>query len=654
MLPLASLMNPDMAIESGPMIRQHTGAMSSAPSTPYDQGFPSPISPQQRLYAHRAPSPPRTAPREVYFPTPQTKGAVNYPPHESLDDRSLAEVRRFQVEPFGAIRETCRHIPYNSNKKDFGAKTGMESLEVFEYTFYARDKKDPEKKNKWTVLWDYNVGLVRITNFFKCMGYSKTVPSRSLLQNPGLKNVTCSITGGSITAQGYWMPFHCARAMCAKFCYDISGALIPIFGPQFPAECVPTSSPEFGRFGIDPEIVEEAIKQANLAYYSEQQPALGGRHGGFHHHQELPQPQPQQQHEHYSHVEPSTPRDLYPRWSYGREEQQRPFSVERSPPYRRAARAAPFQGSPDYATALHHRGYPRHEREHPRYRASAEQVRSPDAAAAAANSGPPSPGRSSTYMDMDTCTPYGGDSRYRRRSQYRHRQTHSNTSLPSMQRDLPSAHSSPGGYRLGEPALLTPSPNTWPVEYPAAAQGGSPRDYPAAQSSPHDYQAIAHSSPGSPSLYESGDGHDRPDAYHRPGAYRGGRHTHLLGEHVPNPTLSAIPRSSQPWMRQQQHQHEPHHHHHHHQHPLYPSATTSTGFRSEHHYYRTAPSTPQPLHEEHFDYYPPAPSRHPIPIPPAAEPRPAAAADAPAPPPSPSPSPSPPPTAAPAARATAR
>lgn len=129
MLPLASLMNPDGAVESDPMIRLRPSGMSSTPATPYSDRFPSPLSPEQGAYSHGPPSPPRTAPREVYFHTGQTKGPVNYPPHENLDDHSLAEVRKFRVEPFGAIRETCRHVPYNSNKKDFGAKTGMESLE---------------------------------------------------------------------------------------------------------------------------------------------------------------------------------------------------------------------------------------------------------------------------------------------------------------------------------------------------------------------------------------------------------------------------------------------------------------------------------------------------------------------------------------------
>lgn len=39
---------------------------------------------------------------------------------------------------------------------------------VFQYTF-----KMPGDGREYTVMWDYNIGLVRITPFFKCCKYSK-------------------------------------------------------------------------------------------------------------------------------------------------------------------------------------------------------------------------------------------------------------------------------------------------------------------------------------------------------------------------------------------------------------------------------------------------------------------------------------------------
>lgn len=108
---------------------------------------------------------------------------MNFAPFEPLDESSLREIRRFQVHPLGSIQETGERIPYNSGKKDFFTKTGREGFEgkashprqvagltraVFHYDF-----KVPGDDNNYTVMWDYSVGLVRMTSFFKCRGYSK-------------------------------------------------------------------------------------------------------------------------------------------------------------------------------------------------------------------------------------------------------------------------------------------------------------------------------------------------------------------------------------------------------------------------------------------------------------------------------------------------
>ncbi|GKT92978.1 APSES transcription factor Xbp1 [Colletotrichum tofieldiae] len=188
------------------------------------------------------------------------RGVIKYYPFENVDEMTRREVHRFRVTPFGRIQESCAHIPYNSGKKDFFEKTGRESFEVFKYEF-----KNPGDDNEYTVMWDYNVGLVRMTPFFKCCKYSKTVPAKMLSLNPGLKDITHSITGGAIAAQGYWMPYECAKAVCATFCYSIAGALIPIFGPSFPSLCIPPGSPDYQRMVIDHRIVEDAIRDADLS-----------------------------------------------------------------------------------------------------------------------------------------------------------------------------------------------------------------------------------------------------------------------------------------------------------------------------------------------------------------------------------------------------
>ncbi|KAM0718800.1 hypothetical protein Q7P37_005871 [Cladosporium fusiforme] len=172
--------------------------------------------------------------------------------------------RRFQLFPSGGeaglIREFPKHIPYASDKKGFFEKTGREAFEVFQYTFIIPD--DPEQKVH-KIMWDYQNGLVRMTPFFKACDFSKTTPNKALVTNPGLKPLSHSITGGALLAQGYWVPFQCARAISLTFCYPIRWAMTPIFGPSFIKECLHPSHATYNRFKIDPAIVRQAQVEAD-------------------------------------------------------------------------------------------------------------------------------------------------------------------------------------------------------------------------------------------------------------------------------------------------------------------------------------------------------------------------------------------------------
>ncbi|KAM7191037.1 hypothetical protein V8F20_009469 [Naviculisporaceae sp. PSN 640] len=189
---------------------------------------------------------------------------INFPPYEDLDETSRRRAAEFQVQPLGRIRESSRRIPYNTTKRTFFEKTGRTCVEVFEYTYkaVARNQNGVDELQKFRVMWDYKIGLVHTTPFFKSCSYQKTQPSKVIGMNNGLKDICHSITGGSIGAQGYWMPYDCARAVCATFCYSIAGALIPIFGPNFPADCTHPSSPQYKSMRIDPAIIERCTRQA--------------------------------------------------------------------------------------------------------------------------------------------------------------------------------------------------------------------------------------------------------------------------------------------------------------------------------------------------------------------------------------------------------
>jgi len=127
---------------------------------------------------------PKDAP--IFSDGNRTVGNVNFPPKENQNDQELlAQHRKFQIYPLGEIfKKGVRHIPYNSEKKDFLDKTGRDAFEsrpfspysgpdtnlaiVFQYTY-----KRPGEDKEYVVVWDYNVGLVRMTPFFKSCKYSK-------------------------------------------------------------------------------------------------------------------------------------------------------------------------------------------------------------------------------------------------------------------------------------------------------------------------------------------------------------------------------------------------------------------------------------------------------------------------------------------------
>ncbi|KIX99723.1 uncharacterized protein Z520_04359 [Fonsecaea multimorphosa CBS 102226] len=185
------------------------------------------------------------------------QGECRYPPDEYQDELLEAKHQMYEVYPIGDIATYPRHIPYNSEKKLFWEKTGRESFEVFQYQF-----KIPGESTTYTMLWDYNIGLVRTTPLFKCGNYSKTTPAKMLSRNPGLKELCHSITGGALVAQGYWIPYDAAKAMAATFCWHIRYALTPVFGKDFPNICLPPDSENFGSMQIDAEITKRCALQA--------------------------------------------------------------------------------------------------------------------------------------------------------------------------------------------------------------------------------------------------------------------------------------------------------------------------------------------------------------------------------------------------------
>lgn len=70
------------------------------------------------------------------------------------------------------------------------------------------------------------------------------------------------------------MPYKCAKAICATFCYPIAGALIPLFGPGFLSECRRPGTPGYRDMTIDPQVIEEATSDARAARSIRMQPNM--------------------------------------------------------------------------------------------------------------------------------------------------------------------------------------------------------------------------------------------------------------------------------------------------------------------------------------------------------------------------------------------
>jgi hypothetical protein len=111
-----SLLNPFCGEPQG-----HHGAESPARASVSYSGALMTLPRRQKI--------PKDAP--VFSESNKIVGVVNYPPREAEGDHDLADQhKRFQVYPLGEIfRKGVRHIPYNSDKKDFLDKTGRDAFE---------------------------------------------------------------------------------------------------------------------------------------------------------------------------------------------------------------------------------------------------------------------------------------------------------------------------------------------------------------------------------------------------------------------------------------------------------------------------------------------------------------------------------------------
>lgn len=79
------------------------------------------------------PKRPKVSKDAPVFHKGKARGEVRYPPCEERDEELARIHKQFNIHPLGDIAAFPRHIPYNSDKKQFQEQTGREH---FEGTFF--------------------------------------------------------------------------------------------------------------------------------------------------------------------------------------------------------------------------------------------------------------------------------------------------------------------------------------------------------------------------------------------------------------------------------------------------------------------------------------------------------------------------------------
>lgn len=122
--------------------------------------------------------------------------------------------------------------------------------------------------NDQHIRWDYETGLVHLTGMWKASlaassdpnvvnaalsSYNMKADIVKLLEStpksfqPYIKR----IRGGFLKIQGTWLPYSLAKMLAKKFCYHIRYKLVPIFGNDFPENCLKPNERGFGELKFD-------------------------------------------------------------------------------------------------------------------------------------------------------------------------------------------------------------------------------------------------------------------------------------------------------------------------------------------------------------------------------------------------------------------
>ena len=115
--------------------------------------------------------------------------------------------------------------------------------------------------NDQTIMWDYATGFVHLTGIWKALGNSKADIVKLVDNHPELEGVIRRIRGGFLKIQGTWVPYDLCRQLATRTCYTIRHALISVFGPDFPEDCLKPDARGYGTLTLNDSGVDKKRKK---------------------------------------------------------------------------------------------------------------------------------------------------------------------------------------------------------------------------------------------------------------------------------------------------------------------------------------------------------------------------------------------------------
>lgn len=117
------------------------------------------------------------------------------------------------------------------------------------------------------VIWDYDSGFVHLTGLWRA-ALERKPPSCNQTESPKLRAKADMVKllelapqalhehirrvrGGFLKIQGTWIPHLLCLQLARRFCYYIRYELVPIFGPEFPNQCLAPHEAGFGELRFD-------------------------------------------------------------------------------------------------------------------------------------------------------------------------------------------------------------------------------------------------------------------------------------------------------------------------------------------------------------------------------------------------------------------